>query len=169
MLFFIEHVNPDEAQRAGCPARGRVPFRKCVDGQGRGQSMTGDEGDRLATARADVDPVDAKAAARRTFIEETAAALGRTWAEARRAELHREGRPAAGGWPGTLREARSCVERELQRELKDHRMTAITTNERELAARATYASARVEWRRCAEPEEPFVDGVASGPRTRISS
>jgi hypothetical protein len=128
--------------------------------------MTGDEGERPGAVHADVD---AKAAARRAFIEETAAALGRSWAEARRAELHREGRPAAGGWPGTLREARSCVERELPRELKDHRMTAITTNEREIAARATYASARVEWRRCAEPEEPFLEGAASGPKARTSS
>ncbi|UQA58515.1 hypothetical protein [Polyangium aurulentum] len=137
-----------------------------MDGQGGGQSMTGEEGDRPGAAH---DDVDAKAAARRAFIEATAAALGRSWAEARRAELHREGRPAAGGWPGTLREARSCVERELSRELKDHRMTAITTNEREMAARATYASARVEWRRCADPEEPFFDEAASGPKNRIVS
>lgn len=109
--------------------------------------------DAAVTPAANAD-VDAKAAARRAFIEETAAALGRSWAEGRRAELHREGRPASGGWPGTLREARGCVERELPRELRGRRMAAITTKEREIAARATYASARIEWRRRADPEEP---------------
>ncbi len=124
-------------------------------------SRASDEGDHPGAAPAEGD---AKTAARRAFIEETAVALGRNWAEARRAELHREGRPAAGGWPGTLREARSCVEREFARELKGQKMTAITMNERETAARATYASARVEWRRCAVPEEPFFDGAASSPK-----
>ena len=99
----------------------------------------------------DLDPV---AAARRAFLEEAAVALGRSWAEGWREELRREGRPAAGGWPGTMREARSCVERAIPLELRDRRMPPITTLEREVAARATYASARVEWRRHAEPEDP---------------
>jgi hypothetical protein len=128
--------------------------------------LTADEGDHPGAADADTGT---RAAARRAFIEETANALGRTWAEGRRAELHREGRPAAGGWPGTLREARSCVERELSHKLQGHRMTAITTNERETAARATYASARSEWRRRAEPEEAFFDGAASGVKRRAFS
>jgi hypothetical protein len=98
--------------------------------------------------------LDPKVAARRAFIEEAAAAIGRIWAEGRREELRREGRPAAGGWPGTLREARSCVERSLPLELRERKMSAITTPEREIATRAIYASARIEWRRHAEPEDP---------------
>jgi len=96
----------------------------------------------------------ARADERRTFIEQSAVALGRTWAEGWRHELHREGRPAAGGWPGTLREARTRVERTILSELRCRKMPAFTSVERELAARATYASARNEWRRHSEPETP---------------
>lgn len=91
---------------------------------------------------------------RRRFIEESAIALGQTWAEGWRQDLHREGRPAAGGWPGTLREARTRVERALLIAMRGRKMPAITEVERELAARAAYASARNEWRRHVDPEVP---------------
>ena len=80
--------------------------------------------------------------------------LGQTWAEEWRADLRREGRPAAGGWPGTLREARVRVERFLLSEMSRRKMAAVTEAEREVAARAAYASARHEWCRQAEPEAP---------------
>jgi hypothetical protein len=48
-------------------------------------------------------------------------------------------------------------------------MTAITAKEREIAARATYASARIEWHRHAEPEEVLLDGTASSPKPRAHS
>ncbi|WP_437671077.1 hypothetical protein [Sorangium sp. So ce131] len=92
--------------------------------------------------------------ARRTFIEQSAVALGQTWASRWRQDLHREGRPVAGGWPGTLREARLQVENTLPGELRHRKMSPITGVERELAARTAYASARVEWRRHLEPEAP---------------
>jgi len=79
-------------------------------------------------------------------LTESAVALGRTWAEEQRASLHRDGRAASGGWPGTLREARMRVERLLQQ------ATLVTADDREEAARAAYASARQEWCRRAEPE-----------------
>jgi hypothetical protein len=91
---------------------------------------------------------------RRGFIEETATTLGRTWAVGRRRDLQREGRPASGGWPGTLREARALVEHALPMEMQGRSMNAITEPERELAARTAYASARNEWRRHVEPESP---------------
>lgn len=91
---------------------------------------------------------------RRKLIEERAVALGQTWAERCRQDLHREGRPAAGGWPGTLREARTRVEHALRIELGGRKMAAITEGEREIAARAAYASARDEWRRHLDPEVP---------------
>lgn len=97
--------------------------------------------------------VHSKAAARVAFIEQAAVALGRSWAEGRREELRREGRRAAGGWPGTMREARGCVERALPLELRGQKMAAITAEERELAARAANASARTVWLRGADPEE----------------
>ena len=86
-------------------------------------------------------------------LTENAVALGRTWAEEQRAALHREGRAASGGWPGTLREARIRVERLLQQaKLSPRSLALVTADEREDAARAAYASARVEWCRRAEPE-----------------
>ena len=109
----------------------------------------------VAPSEADADPVvSARAAERRKFIEQSAIAIGQTWAEGWRRELHREGRPAAGGWPGTLREARTRVEQTLQIEMRGRKMAAITGVERELAARTTYASARSEWRRHLDPETP---------------
>jgi hypothetical protein len=87
-------------------------------------------------------------------LTESAVSLGQTWAEERRAELLREGRPAAGGWPGTLREARLRVERLLLGKLSPRHLASVTGDEREAAARAAYASARVEWCRRAEPEAP---------------
>lgn len=96
----------------------------------------------------------ARTAERSAFIEQSAIALGQTWAEGWRHELHREGRPAAGGWPGTLREARTRVERTLLGELLRREMPAITETEREVAARTAYASARNEWRRHLDPETP---------------
>ena len=97
--------------------------------------------------------VQAKAE-RLRVIEESAIALGQTWAEGWRRDLHREGRPAAGGWPGTLREARTRVERALLIEMRGRKMPAITEGEREIAARVAYASARTEWRRHLDPETP---------------
>ncbi|MGK3986604.1 hypothetical protein WMF37_36625 [Sorangium sp. So ce291] len=96
----------------------------------------------------------AQTTARQRFIEQSATTLGQAWARRWRQDLHREGRPAAGGWPGTLREARTQVEITLPGEMLHRKMPAITGVERELAARTAYASARNEWRRHIEPETP---------------
>ncbi|KYF69444.1 hypothetical protein [Sorangium cellulosum] len=96
----------------------------------------------------------AQTTARQQFIEQSATTLGQAWAKRWRQDLHREGRPAAGGWPGTLREARTQVEITLPTEMLHRKMAAITGVERELAARTAYASARNEWRRHLEPETP---------------
>jgi hypothetical protein len=108
-----------------------------------------------APSERDLDTAGAtRMSARRTFIEQSAIALGQMWAERWRQDLHREGRPAAGGWPGTLREARTRVERTFLVEMRCRKMPAITEVERELAARTAYASARSEWRRHLDPETP---------------
>lgn len=113
------------------------------------------KGEDSAPPEQDLDTASsARTAERRTFIEQSAIALGQTWAERWRQDLHREGRPAAGGWPGTLREARTRVERTLLIEMRCRKMPAITGVERELAARTAYASARSEWRRHLDPETP---------------
>lgn len=91
---------------------------------------------------------------RQQFIEQSANALGQAWARRWRQDLHREGRPAAGGWPGTMREARTQVEITLPGEMRHRKMPAITGVERELAARTAYSSARNEWRKHTDPEIP---------------
>jgi hypothetical protein len=108
----------------------------------------------LPAAQAAASSPKPREAARRLFLERSAVTLGQTWAEEWRADLRREGRPAAGGWPGTLREARVRVERFLLAEMSRRKMAAVTEAEREVAARAAYASARHEWCRQAEPEAP---------------
>ncbi|WP_437574496.1 hypothetical protein [Sorangium sp. So ce887] len=113
------------------------------------------QGAESAPSEPETDPENsAQTTARRRFIEQSATTLGQAWAKQWRQDLHREGRPAAGGWPGTLREARTQVEINLPSELLHRKMPAITGVERELAARTAYASARNEWRRHLEPETP---------------
>jgi hypothetical protein len=105
----------------------------------------------VAIARAELG--DSEAAARRTLIDQIAVAVGQRWAERWRAELRQEGRRAAGGWPGTLREARGAIERALGQDARMRSLPAITADERETAARATNASARTAWLHAAEPDD----------------
>jgi hypothetical protein len=98
--------------------------------------------------------VSARAEVRRAFIEQSASALGLSWAEGWREDLRREGRLPCGGWPGTLREARGRVEQTLTPEMRRLKMAAITEPERELAIKTAYASARSDWRRHIQPESP---------------
>lgn len=99
-------------------------------------------------------PATAGSIKRKAFLEHIAADLGRAWAEQWRRDLQGQGRPAAGGWPGTMREARACIESALPTVLERRKMAAITREERESSARAAYASARLEWRRHADEEAP---------------
>ncbi len=101
-----------------------------------------------------IPPAERSPSARRTFIEESAVLLGRRWALLCRTNLKREGRAAAGAWPGTLNEARSLIGHALRVEMDGRKMPTITEPERELAVRTAYASARAEWRLHAEAEAP---------------
>ncbi len=65
-------------------------------------------------------------------------------------ELRRQNRPIAGGWPGTLSEARVRVARRIAVELGPQ--LAATRQEVEEAARVTYGAARDEWNESREPE-----------------
>lgn len=107
----------------------------------------------IAAADAPLAPDNTAAATRRASIHESAAKLGRAWAEHCRRELHREGRAASGGWPGTVREARSRVGRTLALVVDGRNVTLVITEaERDLAAHTAYCSARDEWRKRADPE-----------------
>lgn len=113
-----------------------------------------DQGGESSPAEQDDARRGGAASERSRLIEQSAITVGRTWAEQWRRALHREGRPAAGGWPGTLREARTHVQHALLAAMASRKMPAITGDERESAARTAYASAREEWRRHLEPETP---------------
>jgi hypothetical protein len=80
---------------------------------------------------------------RRALIEKRATLDGELWATETRARVATEQRLAAGGWPGTLSEARARVARLLM--LTD-------SAEREHAARVLYASARTLWLKYRQPE-----------------
>ena len=64
---------------------------------------------------------------------------GRAWADSVRALLSSEGRAAAGGWPGTLSEARVRLESVMRTSAKP------TADERDRLARLLYNAARSYW------------------------
>ena len=78
---------------------------------------------------------------REAVLADSAAAAGVEWALEWRSTLAHEGRTAAGGWPGTVPEARSRVSEALRRA----GMLAPTSAELEAATRTTYATARQHW------------------------
>ena len=92
--------------------------------------------------------------ARRALLEEASIATGERWAAGWRDDLRQEGRPAAGGWPGTVAEARARVTAHLGPELHRRKMLALTHEELERAARTAYARARRDWLSRNEREIP---------------
>lgn len=82
---------------------------------------------------------------RQTFLGKRATTLGMEWAKAWREELHKQGRPAAGAWPGTMSEARARVDQFIMPELIRRGMRSATDDERAEAVRIAYNSAKVHW------------------------
>ena len=68
--------------------------------------------------------------------DDAAAAAGRQWADAVRIALEAEGRPASGGWPGTMSEARAHLPDDLGR-LASEEISRLT--------RVLYRAARDCW------------------------
>lgn len=97
-------------------------------------------------------------------LERAAATTGEAWARGWLDELRSEGRAAAGGWPGTMTQARSRVRPRLVTDLARERLEGLTVVELESAARATYAQARDVWLSAAKADEP--DEVVSGDAIR---
>jgi hypothetical protein len=64
-----------------------------------------------------------------------------SWVRRRIEELVTEGRAVAGGWPGTMREARACVRFELARE----GLLPASHEDIERAAKRAYTCARDAW------------------------
>ena len=86
---------------------------------------------------------------RRIALEQAALDTAKAWADSRIVELRAEGREVAGGWPGTLSEARHFVRANLARK----GVLLVTYDELEQAARTTYAKARSTWLANAESED----------------
>lgn len=83
------------------------------------------------------------------LIEGAAHAAATRWAAASCDELVREGRRVEGGWPGTIREARTRGVAEATRVLAAQAMAAPTSDERDRIARVTYEQARRSWAKAA--------------------
>ena len=84
---------------------------------------------------------------RTTILERAAAHAAQTWAEACFAALAQEGRRVDGGWPGTIREARTRFAAEATRALAGQAMALLTHDELDRLAQATYEEARRMWLR----------------------
>lgn len=92
--------------------------------------------------------------ARRALLERAAGAAGTAWAGEQIVALRTERRRIVGGWPGTMGEARVRSRSSLASTLTGPARAArpYTAEELEIAARATYASARSAWNANAERE-----------------
>lgn len=99
--------------------------------------------------------------ARQKLLGRAALAEALAWSVWWRAELRRQGRPIAGGWPGTLSEARARVARRVHVELG--RQLAPTAQEIERAARTAYSAARDDWNDAREPEIVDPDDAGGDP------
>lgn len=77
-------------------------------------------------------------------FEEQLIAAGQRWAHASREQIHQTQRAAAGGWPGTMTEARFRVS-QLVSGAPVRPKSAPTGPDRERMAHVLYASARAEW------------------------
>jgi hypothetical protein len=91
---------------------------------------------------------------RDTLLETSALRVAREWATAYRGELARDGRRVAGGWPGTLSEARMRAGAYVGRVLSKRSMRALSHDELGRVARITYDEARRAW------HTPDADGEA---------
>ena len=87
------------------------------------------------------------------LLEQRAVIGGQLWARRIRQEFHEQGRRAAGGWPGTVSEARARVAEFVIPWVARKGMVAVTSAECEQAARTLYASARNTWLAQRDPEE----------------
>lgn len=104
--------------------------------------------------RREPDEVEGKEQARRALLEEGAIAVGKQWARGCLEDLRRQSRPATGGWPGTLAEARARVSAHFTEDLRRRSIAALTYSELDWVAKAAYATAKRDWNSPSDPDEP---------------
>lgn len=82
-------------------------------------------------------------------LEDRARAEGFAWVSSSCEELRQQGRPIAGGWPGTLSQARlrvrACVTG------GGPKVTALSRDDVDWLARTVYLTAKAEWLARVEP------------------
>jgi hypothetical protein len=101
--------------------------------------------------------VSATAESRQSLLAATAADVGQRLFALRRDEIVREGRVVAGGWPGTIREARALSIAVLAPVFAQRHMTAPTNDELGWVMHAAYDAARRAWLTSRDPrEEPEI-------------
>jgi len=82
---------------------------------------------------------------RKTLLTDLPLKIGTGWAEGWREEMVKQGRPIAGGWPGTIGEARARVAAHFEHELRRRKMAHLTSDELATATRAAFGQARRDW------------------------
>jgi hypothetical protein len=82
---------------------------------------------------------------RRTLLEREPPSVGAAWAAALCETTRKEGRSVAGGWPGTVVEARLLVNSRLNDDLAARHFRPLTESELTEATGAAYARARQVW------------------------
>lgn len=94
---------------------------------------------------------------RQALLTRSATAEGNAWASWWRSELGKQSRRAAGGWPGTVSEARLRMKRRIAVELGPE--FQATAQEVEQAARSAYEIARRDWNDSREPDYADLDAA----------
>jgi hypothetical protein len=97
------------------------------------------------TIRTDTAAAGRSSPARRALLAEGPIHVGTGWADDLCAQIVNEGRLLAGGWPGTMTEARARARYHLDVELARRSMPSLTSEELATATRTTYARARQVW------------------------
>lgn len=82
---------------------------------------------------------------RRLLLVDSPLSVGEDWAHSLCRSTRRQGRSIAGGWPGTMLEARERIARHLRERLAQARWPALTREELIAATSATYARAKKTW------------------------
>ncbi|HTE55792.1 MAG TPA: hypothetical protein VK698_33285 [Kofleriaceae bacterium] len=83
------------------------------------------------------------------MLEHLAAAEGSAWASRSCDELRQQGRSIAGGWPGTMSQARLRVR--VCMTVPGRPAASLTTADLDWLARTVYLTAKAEWLAQVEP------------------
>lgn len=86
-------------------------------------------------------------------LRQRAQSEGERWATELRSQMRKELRRAAGGWPGTISEARARVSAFVLPGVSLSKPISVTAADREDTARWLYRSARALWVQYQEREE----------------